>query len=76
VALPLEPAGDLEPVEVGQHHVQDDQRGVNRPGLFHGLGAIEGALVLESSDLNVGPYQLIDLRVIFDDEHGPSIFRH
>ena len=49
---------------------------VNRPGLFHGLGAIEGTLVLESSDLNVSPYQLIDFRIIFDDEHGPSIFRH
>jgi hypothetical protein len=69
LALGPQPPADVEPVQVGQHHVQHDE--VGPEGAGHGDRLVPGpghgdreALVPER-----GPDQVGDVRLVVDDEH-------
>jgi hypothetical protein len=67
--LGLDPAADLEAVDVGEHHVEHDQPRRAAGDLGDRVGAVERPAVGEAGELGVGADQLVDHRVVLDDQH-------
>ena len=67
-AVGPEPPGDLEPVEVRQHHVEHDQ--VRRPVLGHGQGAAPGRRLVDVEPLVAQRRRdrVDDRRFVVDDQ--------
>ena len=66
----LEGAADLEPVEPGQHEVEDDEARLAPPGLGEPLLAVAGDHHRIALPLQGVLEQFDDVRVVFDDEYG------
>lgn len=69
--LGLDPAADLQSVEAGQHHVQDQQLGQPALGRGDGGRAVRGRLHLEALGPQAGRDGLGDGVVVLDDEYAP-----
>jgi hypothetical protein len=65
----LDPAADLEPVEAGKHHVEDDEVGL----VLLVRRDRAGAVVRREDDVPFGPEpvtdRLVDQRLVLDHEH-------
>src|SRR6266511_1394455 len=72
-----EPAGHVEAVQVGQHHVEDDQvRAVSLGGL-QGLEAARGGCDLEAGEPQAGRQQLQDVGLVLDHQQpGLRLLTH
>jgi hypothetical protein len=63
-----EPAGDVEAVQVGQHHVQDDQVGAVALGGGERLQPAGGGGHLEPGQAQAGRQQLKDVGLVLDHQ--------
>jgi hypothetical protein len=62
-------ATDVDPVEIGQHQVEDDQQGRARARLLDGVAARAGTAHVEAGALEVHPHERRDARLVLDDEN-------
>jgi hypothetical protein len=65
-----EAAADLDPVQIGEHEVEDDQREVPRRGLDQRVGAGRDGLHLVAGVLEVERDERRDRGLVLDHEHG------
>ena len=68
LALLAQPAGDGEPVHVGEHHVEHHEVGLDLAGEAQRGAAVGGREHLEAGEPQGGREQLADVRLVVDDE--------
>ena len=69
-ALAAQPARDLEPVDVGHHHVEHEQVGLPVAGQGESLLAATGRAHVEAHELQAGREQVGDVVLVVDHEHA------
>jgi hypothetical protein len=75
VAVPAQPAYDVEPVEVGQHHVQDNQVERAVPGQPQRVGAVGGGGHVEAQEPQRGGHRVAQERLVVDHQQLPVVGR-
>jgi len=68
----LQAAHHLDPVEAGQHQVEDDEVGPVQLGEPQRLGPVTGLPGLVTGPLDVAGDDLDDRRLVVDDEDGAA----
>ena len=66
-------AADLEPVDAGHEHVQDDEVGANLRGAREALGTVGGERDLESAELERPLERSAHRRLVVDNQQLPPV---
>ena len=72
-ALGAKLAADLEPVDAGHEHVEDDQVGADLRGAREALAAVGGERYLESAELERPLERSAHRRLVVDDQQLPPV---